>query len=160
MLTTRPTQVHQPFSIQLYGYDTGVATAEQDPATVAQYGLNYPGTSWQAATRRNKLRGVGEMVSGTLTDDPFMTLTFEYDEYDRVPPHTLVLPVLEVSSQVSHSLLDFAQLLSELPVLNHQTMKFLFVAVEHKLRPAPHIASLIGAYALGTEPLLCLLVHL
>ena len=84
-LTTRPTQVHQPFSIQLYAYDTSVATAEQDPAVVGEQGLNYPGTSWQAATFYNRLRGVSEMLSTPLTDDKFMTLTFEYDEYDVAP---------------------------------------------------------------------------
>jgi hypothetical protein len=84
-LTTRPTQVHQPFSVQLYAYDTSVATAEQAPDVVAQYGLNYPGTSWQAATYHNRLRPVAEMVSTALTDNKFMTLTFEYDEYDVAP---------------------------------------------------------------------------
>ena len=83
MLTTRPTQVHQPFSIQLYAYDTSLI-AEQDPAIVAQYGLNYPSTDW-VGTPQGQLRAVSEMVSATLTDDKFMTLTFEYDEYDNVP---------------------------------------------------------------------------
>ena len=82
-LTTRPTQVHQPFTIQLYAYDTSVG-AQQDPAVVAQYGLNYPGTSWVAA-QQGHLRAVSEMVSGALTTDKFMTLTFEYDEYDTAP---------------------------------------------------------------------------
>ena len=56
-----------------------------DPDVVAQYGLNYPGTSWQAATYHNRLRPVAEMVSTALTDNKFMTLTFEYDEYDVAP---------------------------------------------------------------------------
>ena len=82
MLTTRPTQVHQPFSIQLYAYDTGVATVEQQ---VSDSGPNYPGNPWVAETFHNRLRPISDMVSATLTDDKFMTLTFEYDEYDNVP---------------------------------------------------------------------------
>ena len=83
MLTTRPTQVHQPFTIQLYAYDTGVATAEQEDTHGA--GLDYSGNNWVAGTFHNRLRPVSDMVSATLTDDKFMTLTFEYDEYDNVP---------------------------------------------------------------------------
>jgi hypothetical protein len=77
MLTTRPTQVHQPFTIQLYAYDTSVETAGGggggDDFTLA------------GSTHYNQLRAVSQMVSSTLPDDKFMTLTFEYDEYDRVP---------------------------------------------------------------------------
>ena len=73
MLTTRPTQVHQPFTIQLYCFDTSIATTTTD------------GQSHSVGTYHNKLRGVSEMVSDTLSDDKFMTLTFEYDEYDTAP---------------------------------------------------------------------------
>ena len=75
MLTTRPTQIHQPFTIQLYAYDTSVATTTYD-----DYEKEY-----SIASYHNKLRAVSEMVSTTLTDDKFMTLTFEYDEYDTAP---------------------------------------------------------------------------
>ena len=75
MLTTRPTQVHQPFKIRLYVYDTSVATTEQVS----------PGVDYTAATFFNELRPIRDTVSTTLSDDKFMTLTFEYDEYDTVP---------------------------------------------------------------------------
>ena len=75
MLVTRPTQVHQPFTIQLYAYDTSVATTSYDDDE----------EEYSIATYHNKLRAVSEMVSTTLTDDKFMTLTFEYDEYDTAP---------------------------------------------------------------------------
>ena len=73
MLVTRPTQVHQPFTVQLYCFDTSIATTTTD------------GQSYSVGTYHNKLRAVSEMVSTTLTDDKFMTLTFEYDEYDTAP---------------------------------------------------------------------------
>jgi len=65
--------VHQPFTIQLYCFDTSIATTTTD------------GQSHSVGTYHNKLRGVSEMVSDTLSDDKFMTLTFEYDEYDTAP---------------------------------------------------------------------------
>ena len=73
MLVTRPTQVHQPFTVQLYCFDTSLATTTTD------------GQSYSVGTYHNKLRSVSDMVSTTLTDDKFMTLTFEYDEYDTAP---------------------------------------------------------------------------
>ena len=74
-LTTRPTQVHQPFTIQLYAYDTSVATTTYDEDEEEH----------SVATYHNRVRAVSEMVSDTLSDDKFMTLTFEYDEYDTAP---------------------------------------------------------------------------
>ena len=47
--------------------------------------MNYPFTNWVAETFHNRLRPISDIVSTTLTDDKFMTLTFEYDEYDNVP---------------------------------------------------------------------------
>ena len=81
-LTTRPTQVHQPFSIQLYAYDTSVETPGGGGSD-GEGGTN--SFTLAGSTFHNKLRAVSEMVSGALTTDKFMTLTFEYDEYDTAP---------------------------------------------------------------------------
>lgn len=83
-LTTRPTQVHQPFTIKLHAFDTTQPVVE-DPDSVAVYGSGYPSTNYVLGTADNRLRSMSDMVSATLTDDKFMTLTFEYDEYDVAP---------------------------------------------------------------------------
>ena len=74
--------MHQPFTIQLYAYDTSVETPGGGGSD-GEGGTN--SFTLAGSTFHNKLRAVSEMVSGALTTDKFMTLTFEYDEYDTAP---------------------------------------------------------------------------
>ena len=75
MLSTRPIQVHQPFTIEIYALDWSVQTTEYDMAT----------STYKVATAHNKLRPVKDIQTGTIADDKFMTFTFEYEEYDTAP---------------------------------------------------------------------------
>ena len=75
MLSTRPIQVHQPFTIELYALDWSVKTTEYDMGS----------STYKVATAHNKLRPVKDIQTGTIADDKFMTFTFEYDEYDTAP---------------------------------------------------------------------------
>ena len=69
MLTTRPIQVHQPFTIEMYAFDTTV-TAHTDATVTAA---------------RNQLRPLKDINTGSIPKDIFLTLSFEYDEYDTAP---------------------------------------------------------------------------
>lgn len=69
MLTTRPIQVHQPFTIDMYAFDTTVT--EHTGATVT--------------AARNQLRPLKDINTGSIPKDIFLTLSFEYDEYDTAP---------------------------------------------------------------------------
>jgi hypothetical protein len=74
MLSMRPLQVHQPFTVELYALDWSVITTSVD-----EDGNHTKETS------HDTVRPIKVTQPGTIADEVFMTLTFEYDEYDRAP---------------------------------------------------------------------------
>ena len=74
-LSTRPIQVHQPFTLEMYAFDTSVKTTSTSGSPLVH----------AIATAENRLRLLEDMNPAVLPKDVFLTLTFEYDEYDTAP---------------------------------------------------------------------------